>query len=511
MQRIQVIVPPGPLPAWVGRLLDRIQDAVPTPLLLVESATAPAGGLGWKLARRSLSRRFPGLAFTDDRDYLRRQPAARALGSSDLVIDLTAGCDASTEARWPSWRLVDERGRPVTGAFPGIDGISRDSVGSVFVVADSPGSSRVLRAARIATGPDWSRALERYLDCAANLLLQVLRDFKAGVPLQATGEVAPAQLSVPVLARLLEGKARALARKLGSLLLAESWMVGWIREPIGRVAFDERLGQRIEWLGQRSDDGYLADPFGLPGSTREFFAEYLDEHTGIGHLRRMKIVPDGLETVARFNPAGEHHVSFPFVFEAEGRQWAIAETASARECWLHELDERGNWVRIACILEGVAAADPIVFRCNGFYWLAYTDADRGAFDNLCLRYSESLTGPWHEHQNNPVLTDVRGARCGGTPFWHEGGLYRPAQDCSRTYGGAISLRRILVCTPDRYEEEIVRLWKPEPDDANPDGLHTVSAWGRFTLVDGKRMVVNPVVLRRKLMLRLRARRGARGG
>ena len=504
MHQIQVIVPPGPLAGWLAALLDRVQDSIATPLLIVEQP-APAPRL-WRLLAPLLRQRAAALAPARDSAFMRRRAAPRALGAGDLVIDLAHGANPPNAAvGWPRWRLVDECGRPVSGAFPGLDGIARDGVGQLFVISDGPLGVRVLRAARIALGQGWIGGLDRYLATAADLLIQTLRSYKAGVPLGAPGETAPAPRRVSPLPRLVEGQGRALARKLAGMFLAESWMVGWIREPIGKTAFDANLGQRIEWLGQRDPDGYLADPFGLPGSTREFFAEYFDERSGSGHLRRLRIVPDGLEVVQEFNPAGSSHVSFPFVFEAEGRQWAIAETAAARECWLHELDERGRWQRVACLMDDVAAADPVIFRCNGFYWLAYTDADQGPFDNLHLRYSDSLAGPWQPHQNNPVLIDVRGARCGGTPFWHEGGLYRPAQDCSRTYGGAISIRRIAVCTPDRYEEEIVRQWLPDPAGANPDGLHTASAWGRFTLVDGKRMVLNPVVLKRKWLLRLKAR------
>ena len=40
-----------------------------------------------------------------------------------------------------------------------------------------------------------------------------------------------------------------------------------------------------------------------------------------------------------------------------------------------------------------------------------------------------------------VKTDVRSARPAGTPFVYQGELYRPAQDCSRTYGGSIVIHR----------------------------------------------------------------------
>src|SRR5213596_456309 len=51
-------------------------------------------------------------------------------------------------------------------------------------------------------------------------------------------------------------------------------------------------------------------------------------------------------------------------------------------------------------------------------------------------------GPWRPHPGNPVKVDVRSSRPAGGPFLFGGNLYRPAQDCSRTYGGGITINRV---------------------------------------------------------------------
>ena len=79
---------------------------------------------------------------------------------------------------------------------------------------------------------------------------------------------------------------------------------------------------------------------------------------------------------------------------------------------------------------------------------------------------------------------------------------RPGQDCSRTYGGAIALNRIDVCAPEAFAEETIAVIRPHPASCNPDGLHTLSAWGTRTLVDGKRNLINPWVIRHKIRRRL---------
>ena len=90
------------------------------------------------------------------------------------------------------------------------------------------------------------------------------------------------------------------------------------------------------------------------------------------------------------------------------------------------------------------------------------------------------------HALNPVKMDVRSARPAGTPFIHKGVLYRPAQDCSNAYGGRIAINRVNRLTATEFDEETVKFIEPFIDGPFPDGIHTLSAVGDITLVDGKR-------------------------
>jgi hypothetical protein len=71
-------------------------------------------------------------------------------------------------------------------------------------------------------------------------------------------------------------------------------------------------------------------------------------------------------------------------------------------------------------------------------------------------------------------------------FEHNGALYRPAQDGSRAYGGAVALNRITRLTPSEFAEETVQVLRPDPAGPFPDGLHSLCGAGGKTLVDGKR-------------------------
>ena len=87
---------------------------------------------------------------------------------------------------------------------------------------------------------------------------------------------------------------------------------------------------------------------------------------------------------------------------------------------------------------------------------------------------------------SPVKADLRGSRPAGPLFVADGQLIRPAQDCTTTYGAAVILQRVLRLTPTEFVEEPVARLAPDPRGPLPDGLHTLTAAGPVTLVDGKR-------------------------
>ena len=94
------------------------------------------------------------------------------------------------------------------------------------------------------------------------------------------------------------------------------------------------------------------------------------------------------------------------------------------------------------LLDGFPGCDATPVEHDGRWWLFCGNQDDRGTERLYLFMADALTGPWRPHPGNPVKADAGSARPGGLPFVHEGVLYRPAQDCSRTYGGALVLNRV---------------------------------------------------------------------
>src|SRR3990170_2959561 len=136
-------------------------------------------------------------------------------------------------------------------------------------------------------------------------------------------------------------------------------------------------------------------------------------------------------------------------------------------------------------LESIAFSN-IYLQYEGVWWLISTD--QGSYFNLFVWYAPDLLGPWKPHAANPVKTDIRSVRPAGTPFMYNSYLYRPTQDCSRTYGGRTVLNRVTRLTPTEFKEELAAVIEPYTNSPFPDGVHTISAVGDITLIDGKRFI-----------------------
>src|SRR5207253_8316044 len=91
---------------------------------------------------------------------------------------------------------------------------------------------------------------------------------------------------------------------------------------------------------------------------------------------------------------------------------------------------------------------------------------------------------------NPIKRDAASARPGGRPFAIRDRFYRPAQDCSATYGGALHVMELLALTPTEFHERVALRLEPQRDWPYPDGLHHLVVDGTRVYFDAKRTHVD---------------------
>jgi len=233
-------------------------------------------------------------------------------------------------------------------------------------------------------------------------------------------------------------------------------------------------------------DRFWADPFPLlmNGKYYLFFEEFVYK-TNLGYIVVAEVdrsaKPQTLTTEVALKK--DYHLSYPFVFFWQDRLFMIPETASKSTLELYSCESfPSGWKLAAVLMDKVNAKDATLIEVNGLWWMFVSITETPFADELHIFYAESPLGPWTPHRQNPITADVRNLRPAGKPFvWHDQ-LYRPAQDCSRYYGYAVTINRILKLTPDEFVEEevskVLPLWRKDVL-----ATHTLNVCDDLTVVD----------------------------
>jgi hypothetical protein len=280
---------------------------------------------------------------------------------------------------------------------------------------------------------------------------------------------------------------RKVKKGLQMLLAVEGWNIGVVHEPISAFLKPGYI-PTVQWLPDPQPTKYLADPFVIVKDRRPFI--FCEEFYYA--KRRGRIISFELRGDIPSKPTVEielaDHIAYPYLVEWQGNYYCIPETCQANEIGLYKAyDFPHGWRKISTLIDDFAGIDPTLFQYDGCWWLTCTNKDDAPFESqkLYVWCAEDILGPWRPHAMNPVKTDSVSSRPAGTPFVHDGQLYRPAQDCSGPYGGAVVLNRIVKLTKTEYEEQqMVRIMPT--DSFYSDGLHTVSSFENITVIDGNR-------------------------
>ncbi len=407
--------------------------------------------------------------------------AARApLGIWEFVFGEPGTFQSQVPGFWEIYR-----GYPLTGAS---------------LVRISQDERTVLRSAHLPVIADsLAQNVDTLLDEIARWPGGVCEHLAAGCAQRLVNPSPATQMAFgyPSLAQMSAGRAiaakNALARFARINLLRIEWGVFRLEaSPWECIGKDMRA--KIAPLPGAPRKAFLADPCIVEQNGRTFiFCEEFRYDLNRGVIVALERYAGGKMQVqdAIDEP---HHLSYPQVFEHGGEIYCVAETASINRAGLYRAVEFPYcWEFVKPLLDGVRAVDSTFLRHGGKWWLFCTNGRgprKGDHSHLNIFYADDLLGEWKRHAQNPVKIDVRSARPAGQIFEHGGALYRPAQDCSRTYGGAITLNRIERLSETEFCETYAGTVRP-PAGRYGKGIHTISAAGDMCIVDAKRYAFNP--------------------
>lgn len=400
-----------------------------------------------------------------------------ALESSDLsafdwVVNLTR---ARPDQPWVQLRFADD-------ARPGGAEIRAGTpVSEMFLQQGAMNDIALLGYVCLKTAANLRRNCDALMAAAPLLFARAARAAALDVPSEMIRPPSPRPLSCG--ARIV----RRIEKWRAKFSKASRWTVGFISADI-RELIRRRALAPATWLSGLPEGRFFADPFPVTVEARRVvvLAENGDEappHKG--HISEIAFDRSGVVTEVRDAIATPQHMSFPFPVRIAGKVYCLPECCESGALRLFGEDSSG-WAAEATILDGVAAVDPVLLRHDGRWWLFCSDRAHEDTAHLFLYSAEELAGPWRAHPLNPIKSDVRGSRGAGAIVEVDGALYRPAQDCSVRYGGAIAMQRITRLSETDYAEETAFVLEPASLGRRFIGIHTINGLADVTVIDGLR-------------------------
>ncbi|NHO30748.1 formyl transferase [Acetobacter farinalis] len=276
-------------------------------------------------------------------------------------------------------------------------------------------------------------------------------------------------------------------------LRKDIWRVGICHAPLNALVEQGSLEKTsVSWLPGMGPFQFLADPFGLwKDNLLYVFVETYDYRNRHGIIEVFTYDTSFRLLERKLALSEPWHLSYPYVFEADGEIWMMPEAYHSGKLTLYRAVSFPDVWEAASVIDlgPDVAVDATPFFHDGLWWLFYTPAAKPPkpVGELCLAFAEHLKGPWKRHPANPVRLDSASTRPGGTPMVMKGQLMLPVQDCSWTYGGAIRPLWFETLTAERVVTHAgAKIKIPAPFAPYTEGMHTLSSVGPVTLLDVKR-------------------------
>ena len=272
--------------------------------------------------------------------------------------------------------------------------------------------------------------------------------------------------------------------KIQELFYLDQWFLAYKIAPSEGV--DDTFYQFKSLIPPK--DRYWADAFPVKNGNKYFiFIEEFIYKTGKGHIAVIEMDHKGVWKQPVKVLERDYHLSYPFIFQWQDDYYMIPETAANKTIELYRCTSFPlKWELHKVLMTSVNAVDATLAEINGRWWMFVNIGVDGASkdDELHLFYTDNPLGPWTPHKHNPVKSDVRSARPAGRIFQWNGHLYRPTQDCSKTYGYATSLNKVVHLDVDSFCETEVSKILPEWKK-NMTGTHILNNAHKLTIIDGQ--------------------------
>lgn len=294
----------------------------------------------------------------------------------------------------------------------------------------------------------------------------------------------PSKSGLEFCVRVLVVLALQTKQRVRDKLLIEQWQLGYRFH--NHHASDIDLNEYRELKPPANT--IWADPHVIVENNQTYvFFEELDISENQGRIACGVLTNTGFENKPTTVLSEDHHLSYPFVFKHQNEIYMVPESASIRTISLYKATNfPDQWEHVSNIMEDIDAADTTLFEHDGLWWLFTSGISHPSVDErdqLLLFYTNDvLSGDWHPHPLNPVVTGVDRARMAGPIYKKNDDWFRPSQFGGTRYGFGINIAKIHTLSTTEYRETLVSHLSPHTHDVWK-GCHTAVHSENITVID----------------------------
>ena len=255
------------------------------------------------------------------------------------------------------------------------------------------------------------------------------------------------------------------------------WNIGFIDDSLETI-LDPDKQIIIHWMKHNEKKSWFADPFILDFDETKIYVLVEEFYYPIDRGRISKL------TINRQNYQLEKidvvlelptHLSFPAILREKNKIFIYPENSASGKLTMYEYNVETNECFPLKVICEHPLTDAVVTDVLGERMIVSTKLPNPNKNVLGFYSNGNLV--------RECVFESNVARNAGDWFLFDGNVYRPAQDCSRTYGGAVVLQQVLKKNHD-YQFENVRVMKSDNSIYN-QGFHTFNQYRGLSVVDAK--------------------------
>lgn len=262
----------------------------------------------------------------------------------------------------------------------------------------------------------------------------------------------------------------------------QNWNIGFAATTPKELVEKKRLG-RVEWLKHPYRDRFFADPFVYSQNDSEIvvFVEELEFDKPIGRLAELVVDVKSKKLLSKHTLLElDTHLSYPAIIRHEGEVFVCPENGTAGKLTMYRYDKESHQLQDVNVVIEESLADATIRKIGESYYMFATKVPKTQED-LYLYKSDHFDGGYEEVG---LVTEGRvHSRPAGDLFEVDGELYRPAQNCSKRYGGAVEVMKCMLPSDGKYSEEYCFSLTPTSFRYNI-GLHTLNFYDGGCVIDG---------------------------